>query len=97
MSTIEFAIVGLIFIGASAAMVRSILLRYEAVAAWRKAIGANFDASQRRFVTYLDLDRARLPPEARAKLQESQRALFAGGIVGIVAAVLLAWVTATHV
>ncbi len=51
MSTIEFAIVGLIFIGASAAMVRSILLRHEAVAAWRKAIGANFDTSQRRFAT----------------------------------------------
>jgi hypothetical protein len=96
-STIEFAIVGLIFVGASAAMVRAVLLRHEAVAAWRRAIGANFDASQRRFATYLELDRARLPPEAQAKLRESQRALFAGGIVGIVAAVLLVWVTATHV
>ncbi|HWA22850.1 MAG TPA: hypothetical protein VG735_10685 [Caulobacterales bacterium] len=97
MSTIEFAIVGLIFVGASAAMVRAVLLRHEAVAAWRRAIGANFDASQHRFATYLDLDRARLPPEAQAKLRESHRALFAGGIVGIVAAVLLVWVTATHV
>jgi hypothetical protein len=96
-STIEFAIVGLIFVGASAAMVRAILLRHEAVAAWRRAIGASFDADQHRFATYLDLDRARLPPEARAKLQESQRALFAGGIVGIIAAILLLWVTATNV
>lgn len=96
MSTLEFAIVGLIFVGASAAMVRAILLRYEAVAAWRKAIGASFDAKQRRFATYLDLDRARLPPEAQKKFRESQRALLAGGVVGILAAVLLIWVTATH-
>ena len=97
MTAIEFAIVGLIFVGASAAMVRAILLRHEAVAAWRRAIGTNFDAGQRRFATYLELDKARLPPEAQAKLRESQRALLAGGIVGIVAAILLAWVTATHV
>ena len=96
MSTLEFAIVGLIFVGASVAMVRAVLLRHEAVAAWRKAIGTSFDASQHRFVTYLDLDRARLPPEAREKLRESQRALLAGGVVGIIAAVLLVWVTAAH-
>jgi hypothetical protein len=93
--TIEFAIVGVIFIGASIAMVRAILLRYEAVAAWRKAIGANYDSAQRKFATYLELDRARLPPEALAKLKDSRRALLAGAVAGLVGYATLQWVIRT--
>ncbi len=97
MITIEFAIVAAIFIGASVAMVRAILLRHEAVIAWRKALGKNYDASQRRFATYLELDRARLPPEASAKLKDSRRALLAGALAGVVGYVTLQWVIHTIV
>jgi hypothetical protein len=94
---IEFAIVGVIFAGASAAMVRSVLLRHEAVAAWRKALGRNYDAAQRKFATYLELDRARLPPEALSKLRDSRRALLAGAVAGIVGYATLQWVIGTLV
>jgi hypothetical protein len=93
---LEFAIVGLIFVGASAAMVWAIVLRHEAVQEWRKSIGGTFDGRQRKFATYLDLDRARLPPAALKKLAESQRALLAGSLVGLVALGLLQWVTFSH-
>ena len=96
MLTLEFVIVGLMFIGASAAMVRAILLRYEAVTAWRKSLGGVFDAKQRKFATYLDLDRARLPPEARKKLMQSQQALLTGAVAGLIAYGLLQWVTFAH-
>lgn len=93
--TVEFAIVGLIFVGASAAMVQAIVLRHEAVIAWRKALGATFDANQRKFATYLELDRAKLPPEAAAKLRDSRRALLAGAVAGVVGYATLQFVIGT--
>lgn len=93
--TIEFAIVGLIFIGAAVAMVQAIVLRHQAVIAWREALGATFDASQRKFATYLELDRAKLPPAAAAKLKDSRRALLAGAVAGIVGYATLHFVIGT--
>jgi hypothetical protein len=93
---IEYLIVAMIFIGAAAAMVRAVLLRREAVSAWRAAVGGKFDARQRRFVTDLDLDRARLPPAALRKLTESRRALIAGALVGLIGALAMYWVTIAH-
>ncbi|MGE3302570.1 MAG: hypothetical protein AB7M12_05600 [Hyphomonadaceae bacterium] len=96
MITLEFLLVALIFTGAAAAMLRAIWLRREAVSFWRASAGGKFDAGQCRFVTDLDLDRARLPANARAKLAESRKALVQGSIAGLIAAVLLFWVTASH-
>lgn len=74
---IELAILALVYAGAGAAMIRAIFLRREAIAAWRRAIGGEFDRKQHRFATELDLDRAKLPPEAARKLMESRRVLVA--------------------
>lgn len=75
---IELIIMALIYAGAGVAIIRAIFLRREAVQAWRAAIGGDFDRRQHRFATELELDRARLPPEAARKLLESRRALLAG-------------------
>ena len=75
---IELIILACVYFGAGVAMVRAILLRQAAVRAWRASIGGQFDRKQHRFATDLDLDRAKLPPEARAKLIESRRVLLAG-------------------
>jgi hypothetical protein len=81
---IELIILAFIYAGAGVAMIRAIFLRREAVSAWRNAIGGEFDRRQHRFATELDLDRARLPPEAARKLFESRRVLLAGiGALGI--------------
>ncbi len=81
---IELLIVALIYAGAGVAMVRAIFLRRAALKAWRAAIGGQFDKRQHRFATELDLDRARLPPEAARKLFESRRVLAAGaGALGV--------------
>jgi hypothetical protein len=95
--TLEFAIVGLIFIGASVAMVQAIILRHQAVTAWRQALGATFDAKQRKVASYLELDRAKLPPEAAAKLKDSRRALLAGALAGVVGYATLQFVIGTIV
>jgi len=74
---IELIILALVYAGAGVAMVRAILLRHEALRAWREIAGP-FDRAQHTFTTELDLDRARLPAPARQKLLESRRVLVAG-------------------
>jgi hypothetical protein len=80
-------ILALVYAGAGVAMVRAILLRHEALRAWRQAAGA-FDRVQHKFTAELDLDRARLPPPARAKLMQSRRVL-AAGFGALILAILL--------
>lgn len=67
----------LIFFGAyvllGIEMVRAVFLRRAAVSAWRESNGGAFDTHQRRFVTDLDLDRAKLPPASVALLHRSRR------------------------
>ena len=77
------------------AMVQAIVLRHQAVVAWREALGATFDANQRKFATYLELDRARLPREAAAKLKDSRRALLAGAVASVVGYATLHFVIGT--
>ncbi len=74
----ELIVLAAIYFAAGLAMIRAILLRREAVAAWRRAVGGEFDPRAHRFATELELDRARLPPEAARKLIESRRVLIAG-------------------
>ncbi|MGE0044610.1 MAG: hypothetical protein AB7J28_09080 [Hyphomonadaceae bacterium] len=74
----ELVVLAVIYFGAALAFIRAYLLRREAVRAWRAAVGGNFDRGAHRFANELELDRARLPPEARAKLLESRRVLLAG-------------------
>jgi hypothetical protein len=74
-----------IYAGAGVAFVRAVILRREALAAWREAVGGSFDTGQRRFITDLDLDRARLPPGAARKLIESRRVLVAGSLALMIA------------
>lgn len=76
-----------LFAGLGVEMVRAILQRRKAIALWRDAVGGGFDAREHRFVTDLDLDRANLPPDARAMLQRSRRSLM---VCLIAMAVLLA-------
>lgn len=75
---IELLILALIYAGAGVAMVRAIFLRREAVAAWRRAAGGVFDHKTQHLANELEIDRARLPPEAARKLFESRRVLAAG-------------------
>jgi hypothetical protein len=88
----ELVLLALIYAGAGAAFVRAVILRREAVAAWRAAVGGEFDARQHKFATELDLDRARLPPMAARKLFESRRVLVAGGVALVIALALNAFV-----
>ncbi|MGE0830143.1 MAG: hypothetical protein AB7O04_12440 [Hyphomonadaceae bacterium] len=88
----ELVVLAVIYFGAGIAFVRAILLRRAAVREWRKAIGGEFDARAHRFATELELDRARLPPEAARKLLESRRVLVAGSIALFIALVLNFWV-----
>ncbi len=76
---IELVILAFVYAGAGAAMIRAILLRRQAIAAWRRAAGGVFDRSAHRFANELEIDRApRLPAEARRKLFESRRVLAIG-------------------
>ena len=88
----ELVILAVIYAGAGVAFIRAFLLRRAAVRAWRKAIGGSFDARQHKFATELDLDRARLPPEAASKLAESRRAIVAGAAALGIALLLNVWV-----
>ena len=74
---IELLILAVIYAAAGVAIIRAVMLRREALKAWREAIHGQFDQHQHRFATELDLDRARLPPEAARKLMESRRVLLA--------------------
>lgn len=78
LTEIELLIVTLIYAGAGVAFIRSYLLRRAAVRAWRQSIGGPFDKRQHKFATELEIDRARLPPDAAKKLTESRRVLVAG-------------------
>jgi hypothetical protein len=89
---LELVVLAAIYAGAGVAFIRAFLLRREAVRAWRKAIGGSFDARQHKFATELDLDRARLPPEAARKLAESRRVLLAGAAALSIALLLNFWV-----
>ncbi|MBL8550698.1 MAG: hypothetical protein JNJ73_12010 [Hyphomonadaceae bacterium] len=84
----ELVILALIYAGAGVAFVRAVILRREAVAAWRQAAGGTFDKRQHKFITDLDLDRARLPPLAARKLIESRRVLVAGSAALMIALLL---------
>lgn len=66
-----------LFTGVGVEMVRAIFQRRRAIALWRSSVGGGYDARQHRFVTDLDLDRADLPPDARALLLRSRRSLLA--------------------
>jgi hypothetical protein len=89
---VELVILAVIYAAAGVAFVRAFLLRREAVRAWRKAIGGRFDPRQHKFATELDLDRARLPPEAARKLAESRRVMLAGAAALGIALALNFWV-----
>jgi hypothetical protein len=78
---IELVIVAVVYAAAGLAFIQAWLLREAAVRAWRKAIGGQFDKRQRKFATNLEIDRARLPPEAQKKLIDSRRVLIAGSLV----------------
>jgi hypothetical protein len=81
----ELVILALIYAVAGAAFVRAALLRREAVAAWRAALGGTFDTRQHKFATELEIDRARLPPAAAKKLLESRRVLVAASVALLIA------------
>lgn len=76
---IELIILAAIYAGAGVAMVRAILLRREALAAWRRDAGGVFDHRVQRLANELEIDRApKLPPEAKRKLFQSRRVLAVG-------------------
>ncbi|MBI1185923.1 MAG: hypothetical protein GC206_01035 [Alphaproteobacteria bacterium] len=85
---IELVIVAIIYAAAGLAFVQAFLLRRAAVRAWRKSIGGAFDKRQHRFATELEIDRARLPPEAQRKLMDSRRVLVAASLALAVALAL---------
>ncbi|MFZ4120911.1 MAG: hypothetical protein ACOYKM_04535 [Caulobacterales bacterium] len=70
---------GVIFGGVGVLMVKAALERRAAVSRWRAAVGGDYDKAQRCFVTELELDRRRLPPEA-ARLLRTSRANYAFGL-----------------
>lgn len=73
-----------IYSGVGVLMLKAALDRRRAVARWRAAVGGDFDKTQRCFVTELELDRRRLPPEAERLLRLSRVSLSFGlGMVGL--------------
>jgi hypothetical protein len=64
-----------LYVGLGIEMLRALFKRRDALSAWRAAVGGDFDKGQRRFVTSLDLDHARLPKDAVRLLQQSRRTL----------------------
>ncbi|NWG54550.1 MAG: hypothetical protein HXY28_12585 [Hydrogenophilaceae bacterium] len=78
---IELVIVAIVYAAAGLAFVQAFLLRRAAVREWRRAIGGRFDKRQHKFATELEIDRARLPPEAQKKLLDSRRVLVAASLV----------------
>ena len=76
-----------LYVGLGIEMLRAIFKRRSALALWRQSVGGGYDKAQRRFVTNLDLDRARLPRAADDLMQQSRRTL---AVCCVVLAALLA-------
>ena len=93
---IELVIVAVIYAAAGLAFIQAFLLRRAAVREWRKTIGGAFDKRQHKFATELEIDRARLPPEAQKRLMESRRVLLAGSVVLAIALALNLYVMRTR-